>query len=197
MDLRHSLLVWLFELSVRPYALLKRKTPWGLTRDDLLTYPIGSFGRAIGQTLVDNDFELMPKLESHDVLHVLTGTGTDVPSEVSLQFLMAGNGKRSLYLAGVVLLGAIVLPDQWPLFRSAWRRGRSLEPFHHIDAKALLRVPLVEVQRQWLRTRIDGQAGEGPRVATSAPWRVRPPSTMTSPSASPRPPLHLSGSDPV
>lgn len=156
MDPRHALLVWLFELSARPYAALKRKKPWGLTRDDLLAYPGGSLGLAIGWTLVENDFELMPKLESHDVLHVLTGTGTDVPSEVSLQFLMLGNGKRSLYLLGVVLLGALILPDQWGLFAAAWKRGRSLEPFHHIDAKPLLREPLAEVRRRWLRQRILG-----------------------------------------
>lgn len=147
---RGRLLHMLFEHSAAHYArhFKRGHTPWGLTTDDLLAYPEGSLGHSLGQTLNAQGFELLPKLENHDVFHILTHTPTDVVDEIGLQFLLWGNGKSSLYMWGVILLGTLTLPEHLPHFLAQRCRGTRLNPFHHWDTFKLLRMPLAELQRQ-------------------------------------------------
>jgi len=158
---RGWLLTTLFELSARPYAALHRdRQAWGLTAADLVAYPSGSLGEALGHHLHERGFELMPKLESHDVWHLLTGVGTDVVSEVALQYLLAGNGKRSPYLLAVVVLGGVVFPEAWAVFAAAFRRGRRLPAFHRWPVGRWLHEPIAD-----LRERLAGP-GRAPVVVT-------------------------------
>ncbi len=141
---RATLLNTLFESSYKFYAqhFKGHKTPWGLTAKDLLEHPPGSLGHRVGQYLRDNGFELLPKLENHDIFHVVTQTPTDVKSEIGLQYLLWGNGKSSLYMWGVLLLGAAVLPEHLPYFLRQRARGAGLESFHKTDFQPLLKQPL-------------------------------------------------------
>lgn len=130
MDVRHRVMTWLFEVSAGPYARwMKRGTPWGLSAAQLARRAEGTLGHALGCYLQRKGFELLPRLESHDVVHLVTGMGTDVPDEVALQFLLLGNGKRSLYLFGVVSLGAVLLPEEGGRFLRAFLRGQRLPRF--------------------------------------------------------------------
>ena len=110
--MRARLLVALFDATHRAYAQLRAHTrpAWGLDVDALRTFPTGSLGHELGEWLHARGYALMPHLETHDLMHVLTGIGTDVVSEVELQWLLAGNGKRSPYLIGAAALGAAVFP---------------------------------------------------------------------------------------
>lgn len=144
--MRHQLLTILFELTAAPYGALKRsRTPWNLTPEELVCFPEGSLGRALGLDLLAKGFTLMPRLEVHDVCHLLTGVDVDVPGEITLQFLLFGNGKRSPYLFGVLFLGSVLFPEQMQSFVAAYRRGRALERFFDVDYRPLLAEPLVEV----------------------------------------------------
>lgn len=147
--MRHHLLTWLFELTAAPYAALKRdRVPWDLTPVELQRFPAGSLGRALGEDLERKGFVLMPRLEVHDVCHLLTGVDIDVPGEIALQFLLFGNGKRSLYLFGVLFLGTLLFPEHLHTFLAARRRGQALAPFYDVDYRPLLARPLVEVLPQ-------------------------------------------------
>ena len=75
-------------------------------------------------------------------LQHLTGIGTDVVSEVALQWLLLGNGKRTLYLFLTCLAGCIVLPEHSVTFFRAYRRGCRLEVFHDWDWPRLLHGPV-------------------------------------------------------
>lgn len=142
MDPRHQLLTFLFAHTHRPYAWFKRKTPWNLSPMELCAcFPEGSLGHVLGHYLLERDFELMPKLESHDVAHLLTGVDTDVPGEIELQFLLFGNGKRSAYLLGVLLAGLLLFPGSWGRWKQAVKRGRHLERFFDTDFRPLLQHP--------------------------------------------------------
>ncbi|MCA9567979.1 MAG: hypothetical protein KC656_09055 [Myxococcales bacterium] len=145
MDPRHALLTFLFAHSWRPWAWLKRREPWGLSPLELARWPPGTLGEALGRYLCAMGFELMDKLESHDVAHLLTGVATDVPGEIALQYLLAGNGKRSVYMAAVLVVGAVLFPERHREWRAAFARGRELAPFHHLDFRALLDAPLGEL----------------------------------------------------
>jgi len=109
---RKKIINWLFEISQHVYtAYFKKNNPWNITKSDLLQYPEASFGKHLGLFLEKNNFELIPKVERHDAYHVITGYSTKVEDEIAQQYLCFGNGKRSIYLFGVIVIGTVLLPD--------------------------------------------------------------------------------------
>lgn len=139
--LRKQFIEWLFEHSQKVYTrMFKRHDAWGISRSILLEYPEDSFGKHLGKFLEQNDFELIPKVERHDAYHTLTGFGTKVEDEIALQCLCFGNGKRSLYLYGAMILGIIILPDYYKYYYQSYNHGKQANPFHHFDYELLLHV---------------------------------------------------------
>lgn len=149
--MRTVILESLYELSKQPYQrYLKKNESWKITINELIRFPENSLGFHLGCFLLKHSFEMQPKLESHDVFHVLTGTGTSVPEEISMQFYLLGNGKRSLYLFIVILLGALLYPDYHHLFIRTFRRGRKALPFHHLDFSKMLNQSVLRLQQTFL-----------------------------------------------
>lgn len=136
----------LYEWSLIPYQALKKNEPWPLEIEDLLQYPKASLGYQTGRFLLRHNFDLQEKLENHDVFHVLTGTGITVPEEISMQFYLLGNGKRSMYLFSVILLGTLLYPDKLRMFCTKYRRGRTSFPFHQLDFLKLLDQPMARIK---------------------------------------------------
>jgi ubiquinone biosynthesis protein Coq4 len=144
--MRKKLIYWLFEHSQRMYIKFKNKTPWGITSQDLLTYPKESFGFHLGKLLTENNFELLPKVERHDCYHLLTGYGTKVEDEIALQYVCFGNGKRSPYLIGVLLVGTIILPDYYKYYIKSYKLGKNCNQFHHFNYKNILHFSFQEIR---------------------------------------------------
>lgn len=141
--LRKKLINWLFEISKEVYTyFFKSHKPWGIYKKELLNYPENSFGNHLGHFLDSNNFELIPKVERHDAYHVLTGYGTNVEDEIALQYLSYGNGKRSPYLYGAILLGTFILPDYLKYYIKSYQVGKNANCFHNLDFKKLLQIPL-------------------------------------------------------
>ncbi|GAB5564101.1 MAG: hypothetical protein Wins2KO_11640 [Winogradskyella sp.] len=147
-SLRKQLIVWLFEHSQHLYtSLFKSNTSWHITKSDLLEFPKDSFGKHLGNFLNDNNFELIPKVERHDCYHVLCGYGTEVEDEIALQCLCYGNGKRSPYLYGAMILGVAILPDYYDYYYKSYKIGKQAHPFHHFDYKTLLNVSIEDLRQ--------------------------------------------------
>ncbi len=147
MKLRKQLIVWLFEMSQRVYTrYFKFNRPWGIGRKDLVRYPEESFGFALGSFLYSNGFDLIPKVERHDAYHVITGFTSRVQDEIALQYLCFGNGKRSLYLFGVVIVGTLLLPEYIRYYLRAFRIGTKAHPFHSLPFQKLLHISLNELR---------------------------------------------------
>ena len=138
MELRKKLIEKLFEWSQKIYLRFKKKEPWGISTAELLEFPNGSFGKKLGNFLNKNGFELIGKVERHDAYHVLSGFGTTVEDEIALQYLCYGNGKRTPYLTGVLLLGTSLLPEYSSYYYNSYLIGKRLNTFHHFDFKQLL-----------------------------------------------------------
>jgi len=139
--LRKELIIWLFEHSQRIYtSLFKNHESWNITKADLLTLPKPTFGRHLGEFLDKNNFELIPKVERHDCYHVLCGYSTKVEDEIALQCLCFGNGKRSPYLYGAIILGVTILPDYYRYYYKSFITGKQANPFHHFDYKKLINI---------------------------------------------------------
>ena len=148
--MRKLVLEKLYEWSLMPYQSFKKNEAWNLTIDDLCNYPKESLGQHMGLFLHKNNFDLQGKLESHDVFHVLTNTGITVPEEISMQFYLLGNGKRSIYLLSVIFLGALLFPDYLKLFRSKYREGKAALAFHQLDFIKLLSQPIQRIKNTFL-----------------------------------------------
>ncbi len=148
--MRALILEKLYEWSLIPYQSFKKNNAWNVGIEDLLQYPKQSLGFQMGSFLLRHNFDLQEKLESHDVFHVLTGTGITVPEEISMQFYLLGNGKRSAYLFTVILIGGLLFPDYFKLFRAKYRQGKSSLPFHQLDFYKLLDQPLDRIKSTFL-----------------------------------------------
>ncbi|WP_340154279.1 Coq4 family protein [uncultured Winogradskyella sp.] len=140
---RKQLIIWMFERSQRIYtSLFKNHKPWSVSKEDLLTFPKPSFGRHLGEFLNENNFELIPKIERHDCYHVICGYSTKVEDEIALQCLCYGNGKRSPYLYGAIILGIAILPDYYKYYYKSFKTGKTANTFHHFDYQKLLNVSI-------------------------------------------------------
>lgn len=148
--MRKRFIIWLFEKSQRIYtAFFKNNKPWGIYKVDLLEFPQGSLGKHLGHFLDENTFEIIPKVERHDVYHVLTGYGTQVEDEIALQYLCYGNGKRSLYLYCVITIGTLILPDYLSYYLKSYEIGKNANAFHHYDFKKLLKISLIDLRNMF------------------------------------------------
>jgi len=144
--MRKQFIYWLFMHSQKVYIKYKKKKAWNVSKKELLNYPKHTFGFALGDFLQKNNYTLLPKVERHDAYHILTGYGTKVEDEVALQYLCFGNGKRSPYLLGVLLLGTILLPDYLPYFIKSYKLGKNCNQFHHFNFKNLLEYSFDELR---------------------------------------------------
>ncbi|WP_299096175.1 Coq4 family protein [Winogradskyella sp.] len=141
--LRKQLIIWLFQHSQRIYtAMFKHHESWNISKSDLLKMSQSSFGKHLGDFLDKNNFELIPKVERHDCYHVLCGYSTKVEDEIALQCLCYGNGKRSPYLYGAIILGIAILPDYYDFYYRSYKTGKRANPFHHFDYKKLLNISI-------------------------------------------------------
>lgn len=148
--MRALILEKLYVWSLGPYQAIKKNAAWDIGIEELLRYPYESLGYHMGSFLTRNNFDLQEKLESHDVFHVLTNTGISVPEEISMQFYLMGNGKRSIYLFSVVLIGGLLFPDYLKLFWRCYNRGKAALPFYQLDFKKLLHQPIERIKSTFL-----------------------------------------------
>lgn len=148
--MRAIILEKLYQWSLTPYQAIKKNPAWDVGIEDLLQYQQNTLGHQMGRFLLDNNFDLQEKLESHDVFHVLTNTGITVPEEISMQFYLLGNGKRSLYLCLVILLGGILYCDYARMFYSRYCLGKLALPFHQLNFFKLLDQPLTRIKSTFL-----------------------------------------------
>lgn len=145
--IRKNLIIWLFEHSQRIYtSVFKNHKAWNVTKNDLLNYPTKSFGRHLGEFLNKNNFELIPKVERHDCYHVLCGYSTKVEDEIALQCLCYGNGKRSPYLYGAIIIGIAILPDYYKYYYESYQIGMASNPFHQFDYRKILKIPIQDLR---------------------------------------------------
>ncbi len=136
----------------------KHRQAWSHTKTSLLAFPLGSLGHHLGEFLQREQFELMPKLEDHDVMHVLFAFPTTIAGEVRMQFFLIGNRKRSLYTFGAAGLGLICAPEHLGAYWQAFQQGRSYRSIARWQFEYLLGEPLLDLQRFIARQPLTKQA---------------------------------------
>ena len=115
-----------------------KKEPWGETKESLKRFDKGSLGGEISRFLYQNGFELTPKMESHDVFHVITGYGTEMHEEAAMQFFLIGNGKKSKLARISAFVGFFIFPEYWKLYRDSYQRGKQTLHFSSWEFQEIL-----------------------------------------------------------
>lgn len=137
----------MYEISKKPYQKwFKKNEPWNIEIPELLNHPPESLGFQLGQFLQTNNFEMQPKLEDHDVIHVLTCIGTSVEEEIAMQYYLLGNGKKSLYQYMVIASGTLFYPTRWRHFSTAYGRGKKAHHFHNLDFRKMIAQPVATLR---------------------------------------------------
>jgi ubiquinone biosynthesis protein Coq4 len=145
--MRAIILETLYECSKKPYQrFVTKRKPWQVSLDDLLHYNTNTLGYHLACFLLKYNFELQAKLENHDIFHVLTNTGVSVPEEISMQYYLWGNGKRSPYQFSVICLGTLLFPDYLSLFTKAYSTGKKALSFHQLEFSKLLNQPMERIK---------------------------------------------------
>ena len=138
----------LYELSKKPYQkFFKKGKAWDVKVNQLIQLPNDSLGFHLGCFLLKYNFEIQPKLEDHDIIHVLTNTGISVIEEIGMQYYLYGNGKRSLYLMMVIISGTLFYPTRFSYFKQQYKRGKTAHEFYGLDFLNMLPVPLTHIQK--------------------------------------------------
>lgn len=138
----------MYELSKKPYQkFFKKGKAWDVEVNQLIQLPNDSMGFHLGCFLVKYNFEIQPKLEDHDIIHVLTNTGISVIEEIGMQYYLYGNGKRSLYLMMVIISGTLFYPTRFSYFKQQYKRGKTAHKFYGLDFLNMLSVPLTHIQK--------------------------------------------------
>ena len=138
----------MYELSKKPYQkFLKKGKAWDVEINQLIQLPNDSLGFHLGCFLLKYNFEIQPKLEDHDIIHVLTNTGISVIEEIGMQYYLYGNGKRSLYLMMVIISGTLFYPTRFSYFKQHSQRGKAAHEFFGLDFLNMLSVPLTHIQK--------------------------------------------------
>ena len=138
----------MYELSKKPYQkFFKKGEAWDVEINQLIQLPNDSLGFHLGCFLLKYNFEIQPKLEDHDIIHVLTNTGISVVEEIGMQYYLYGNGKRSLYLMMVIISGTLLYPTRFSYFKQQYQRGKQAHEFYGLDFLNMLSVPLTHIQQ--------------------------------------------------
>jgi ubiquinone biosynthesis protein Coq4 len=122
---RRGLLKWLVENTSGIYLKTKsNQLNWIYNACKLHNFPLGSLGKELADFLNKNQVDLIPKAESHDVFHVITGFGIESEEEVAMQYWLLGNGRFKPYTIGACIVGMILLPDFWMKYLKSFKQGK-------------------------------------------------------------------------
>jgi hypothetical protein len=149
--LKDAFVAHMFKILSKPYLKVfkRKKIAWPLAKAELLLFEKDSLGYKIGDFLNKNGYEIEAKMEEHDVFHVLSDTPTQVLDEIRLKFYMYGNGKRSIFLGIVLLVGFVLYTSKVSKFKKSYRLGNASLPFHDLDFYDKLHVSYSDIKTQF------------------------------------------------
>lgn len=129
--LRSMLLVYLTHNMALPFLKLVRKPllfPYSM--EMLLKMKDKTVGNDLYHFLQKRNLSLLPYYAKHDIKHILLEYDTTDEGEVCLQSFMLGNGHLSFPVIATVIYGFVTMPEYWPKFKQAYKRGKHATSLH-------------------------------------------------------------------
>ncbi|MBP8033509.1 MAG: hypothetical protein KAZ71_02865 [Bacteroidia bacterium] len=111
---------------------------WGLSTAELLKYPEGSLGKALGDFLKLHEVEILTGAEYHDIHHILFDYSISFKDEVALQFFLHGNGKKSIASVSTRIGAWCLLPTEWKYLKASYERGKKCKDVSKLNFKNML-----------------------------------------------------------
>lgn len=138
--LRVRFLLFVYDHTQKLYRkyFKKKKRQWQFSQKQLLEFQEDSLGRKLGEFYKKHGFTMIPKMENHDVHHLITDCGTNFEDEIAMQYLLLGNGKMNAHLLAAIVLGTLILPEYLKMYIKAFRKGQNMRPFYNWDFESLL-----------------------------------------------------------
>lgn len=124
---------------------------WNLSTSELLQYPEGSLGKAMGEFLKKSNVEPLAGAEYHDLQHVLFDYSISFKDEIGLQFFLHGNGKKSFASVSTYIGAWFILPAQWKYLRDSYDKGKKCKDISTLNLRALLHQDLIQVKASLFR----------------------------------------------
>lgn len=119
---------------------------WNLSTAELLQFPDGSLGKAMGDFLKKWNVEPLAGAEYHDIQHVLFDYSISFKDEIGLQFFLHGNGKKSFASISTYIGAWFILPTQWKYLRDSYDKGKKCKDISILNLKAMLYQDLTQVK---------------------------------------------------
>ena len=139
---RAFVLVWLtHKLALPLLRYIRKPQKFSYSKEELYQMQDGTLGRDLVKMLDENNLELLPYYVKHDIKHILLEYDTTGEGEVCLQCFMLGNGHLSFPVAATVGFGLFTMPEYWPLFFKAFKRGRRSAQIENWQWYSLLELP--------------------------------------------------------
>lgn len=136
----------IYKTIKKPYQkIFKKNEAWNMSIEDFLNHPEGSLGKTLGVFLAENNYNVQPQLEEHDVYHVLTNCGTTVKEEIKMQFYLLGNGKKSPFVF-IVISASLFYPFNYKEFIACYERGKTANQFYHLNFSKMLHLPIQTIK---------------------------------------------------
>lgn len=124
---------------------------WNINTQQLINFPLGTVGKALGEFLKQNNMEPLAKAEYHDVQHILFGFSMSFVDEVALQFFLRGNGLKSI-ASELTYIGAwFILPFHWTYLKSSYLKGQQYKDVSVLNNKTILQRNLKELKQSLLK----------------------------------------------
>lgn len=147
-----SLLVNLFSDSYRKLFKSNKKS-WSISMIQLANYEKNTVGFHLYTFLNTHHIQLMPQFESHDIFHMISGYSIHTIDEIRLQYFLLGNGKRSVFQFGTILLGTILLPEYMSSYFKAFRAGKNSMTFYNWQFEYLLKEDFEDLKKMIFKKR--------------------------------------------
>ena len=136
------------EVALPYFKLIRKGYHFPYTIKDLQHAEDGTVGRALYHFFYNNDLEMLPHYEKHDVKHVVLNYPPTEKGEISLQCFMLANGRITAPVIFSVVIGFTIMPEAWKSFYKAWLRGRATPCLNKLDWFSLVPQPLSVVRQQ-------------------------------------------------
>jgi ubiquinone biosynthesis protein Coq4 len=119
---------------------------WNLSTAQLLEFPEGSLGKALGEFLKNFDVEPLAGAEYHDLQHLLFDYSISFKDEIGLQFFLHGNGKKSFASISTYIGAWFILPTQWNYLRASYKKGKKCKDISAFNFKTMLHHDFTQVK---------------------------------------------------
>lgn len=147
--LRSGILVYLTHNMALPMLKLFRKEKiFPYAAAELKAFPEQTVGRELIEMLEVKELELLPYYARHDIKHILLQYDTTDEGEVCLQCFMLGNRHASFPVLATVVYGLLTMPEHWPAFRRAFKRGRNTEGISNWKWFEILHEPVQKLRQK-------------------------------------------------